>query len=256
MPRTASKHMATIDAQELTHAMLHPAPAAPFSSIGGAQLQALPQLTTIFDASLAQVSTGTYVHIPSNGTNIAPSLGFHSPIHAAPVPTATPTAVHNTLFPTHSHPRMGPNQAPSPRVIPHLDPSPLVGPSRTPSPRVSPSPAPSPRVIPSPAPSPRVSPSQDPPAVPTTPHHFRHQQNYPRAHVTPTHRASPHTQGNTGTNLCADFGGVVEEEEVPPQHHTRSQTARHSAYAVHALSMANAVVHPTTGANMEYRGLV
>jgi hypothetical protein len=36
-PRTASKDMATIAAQELTHTLMHPAPAAPFSIIGGAQ---------------------------------------------------------------------------------------------------------------------------------------------------------------------------------------------------------------------------
>jgi hypothetical protein len=41
MSRTASKDIATIAALELTHALLHPAPAAPFSIIGGAQLVAL-----------------------------------------------------------------------------------------------------------------------------------------------------------------------------------------------------------------------
>jgi hypothetical protein len=40
MPRTASKYMATIAAKELTHALMHPAPAATFSAIGGAQLEA------------------------------------------------------------------------------------------------------------------------------------------------------------------------------------------------------------------------
>jgi hypothetical protein len=38
MPRTAFKDTAIISAQELTRALLHPAPAAPFSSIGGAHL--------------------------------------------------------------------------------------------------------------------------------------------------------------------------------------------------------------------------
>jgi hypothetical protein len=41
MPRTASKDLATIAAQELTHTIMHPAPAAPFSIIGGAHLEAL-----------------------------------------------------------------------------------------------------------------------------------------------------------------------------------------------------------------------
>jgi hypothetical protein len=51
MPRTASKDMATIAAQELTHALMHPAPAAPLSAIGEAKLGALRQLATIFDAT-------------------------------------------------------------------------------------------------------------------------------------------------------------------------------------------------------------
>jgi hypothetical protein len=74
--------MAIIAAQELTHALLHPAPAATFSSIGGAQLQALRQLEMIFDAALTYASTGTDVPVPSNITNVAPSTGCHSPSHA------------------------------------------------------------------------------------------------------------------------------------------------------------------------------
>jgi hypothetical protein len=50
MPRTASKDLANIASLELTHALLHPAPAAPFSIIGGAQLEALRQLTAIFNS--------------------------------------------------------------------------------------------------------------------------------------------------------------------------------------------------------------
>jgi hypothetical protein len=55
MPRTASKDMATIAAKELTHALMHPAPAAPFSAIGGAQLEALQKLATIYDATLLMI---------------------------------------------------------------------------------------------------------------------------------------------------------------------------------------------------------
>jgi hypothetical protein len=240
MPRTTSKDMATISAQELTHALLHPVPADTFSSIGGAQLQALRQLATIFDAELPHASTGTSVPVLSNITNVAPSPVCHSPRHAATVPQATPTSVHHVLFPTHAPPRMGPSQSPSPRVSPRLAPYPGVGPSRAPSPRVRPSQSPSPRVSPSQAQSPRVSASQAPPAVPTTLHHLRYQQPSPRARGTPTHRASPHGQGTTSTNLCDDFLDVVEEAEVPPQHRTCSQTARHSAHAVHSMPMAKA----------------
>jgi hypothetical protein len=246
MPHTASKDVVIIAAQELTRALLHPEPAAPFSTIGGSQLQALMQLTTIFDAALHHASTSTPEPVLSNGTNIASSPGCRSPHHAAPVPPDTSTAVHNTLFPTHAPPRMGPRQAQSSRVSPRL----------APSPRVEPSQAPSPRVIPSQDPSPTASPSQSPPAVPTTPHHLRHQQPSPMAHDTPTHRASQHTQGTTCTNLFDDFEDVVDEEEVPPQQSIHSHTARHSANVGHSMPMANTVIYPTTGANMEYRGLV
>jgi hypothetical protein len=44
MPRTSSKYLASIAALELSHALQHPAHAAPFSQIGTAQLHALRQL--------------------------------------------------------------------------------------------------------------------------------------------------------------------------------------------------------------------
>jgi hypothetical protein len=72
MPRTSSKDMATIAAQELTHALMHPAPAAPFSAIGGAQLESLRQLATIFYAALPRSATGSSVPVPSTDTNNAP----------------------------------------------------------------------------------------------------------------------------------------------------------------------------------------
>jgi hypothetical protein len=146
-------------------------------------------------SALPHASTGTSEHVPSNGMNIAPSPECRSPSHAPTVPPATPTEVHNALFLTRAPPGMGPSQAPSPTVIPRLAPSPRMGPSQAPSPRVSPSQAP----------SPRMSPSQAPPAVPTTPYHLRHQQPSPRDNGIPTHRASPYTQGTTGTNIFDEF---------------------------------------------------
>jgi hypothetical protein len=58
-----------------------------------------------------------------------------------------------------------------------------------------------------------------------------------------------------GTNLYGDFFDVSEGDQ-PPRHRTRSQTAQHSAHLVLSIPMENAVIHPTTGANMEYRGLI
>jgi hypothetical protein len=130
MPRTASKYMVTIAAKELTHALMHPAPAAPFSAIGGAQLEALQQLATIFDAALPRSATGSPV--PSTNTNKAPSNIFQSPPHSAPARTPTPSPLPRAPPPTHAPTRMGPPSAPSPSVGPRLAPSPRVGPSRAP----------------------------------------------------------------------------------------------------------------------------
>jgi hypothetical protein len=47
-PQMSSTYAATMAAKELTHALLNPAPAAPFATIGDAQLVALKQLTQIF----------------------------------------------------------------------------------------------------------------------------------------------------------------------------------------------------------------
>jgi hypothetical protein len=219
-------------------------------------LEALRQLATIFDAAIPRSATVFFGPVPSNATNKTTSPAFHPPYYSAPVHPATPIAVHGALFPTHAPPPMGPRHAPSPRVSPRLAPFPRVGPSRTPAPRVRASQAPSQRVSPRQAPSQRVIPSQAPPAVPPTPNHLRHQPLSPRAHVPQPHRSSPNGHGSTGTNLYGEFEGAVEEEDVPSQHRTHSQTSRHSAHAVHAMPMANAVIHPPTGTNIGYRGLI
>jgi hypothetical protein len=61
MPNTSSKDLASIAALELSNALQNPAPAAPFSHIGTAQLQALRQLSDIFSAALP---SGTAQHAP------------------------------------------------------------------------------------------------------------------------------------------------------------------------------------------------
>jgi hypothetical protein len=58
-----------------------------------------------------------------------------------------------------------------------------------------------------------------------------------------------------GTNLNGAFADEIEQEH-PPRHRTRSQTARHSAHMVQSIPMANAVIHPAISANMEYRGFI
>jgi hypothetical protein len=247
MPCTASKYMATIAAQELTHAIMHPAPAAPFSAIGGAQLEALRQLADIFDAALPRSATGSSVPFPSTETNNIPSTPFQLPSYPAPAYTTTPTPARRATGPTHAPPRMVPPPAPSPSVGPCIAPSPRVGPIRAPAPRVRPSQAPSPRVNPTPVPSPGVGPTRVTPAMQATPHQFRHHPPSPTSHTPSPCGSSKLGHGIPGTNLYGDFMDVVEEEHAPPQHRTRSQTARHSAHLVQYIPIANAVIHPTTG---------
>jgi hypothetical protein len=143
---------------------LHPAPAAPFSSIGGAHFQALRKLATIFDTALPHASTGNSVHVLLHGTNIAPSPGCQSSSHSDPVPPATPTSVQCTI----------------PNARSSVDgPQPIsISDGETMSCSIS-------VMGPSWVPFTRVSPSQSPPAVPTIPHHLRHQQPSPRAHGMP-----------------------------------------------------------------------
>jgi hypothetical protein len=52
MPSTSSKDLASIAALELYNALQNPEPAAPFSQIVTAQIQALRQLLDIFSAAL------------------------------------------------------------------------------------------------------------------------------------------------------------------------------------------------------------
>jgi hypothetical protein len=61
MPHRSSQYMARIAELELSNALQNPAPAAPFSNIGTAQLQALRQLSDIFSAALP---SGTAQHAP------------------------------------------------------------------------------------------------------------------------------------------------------------------------------------------------
>jgi hypothetical protein len=61
MPQTSSKDLAIVAALELSNALQNPAPVAPFSHIGMAQLQALRQLSEIFSAALPST---TIQHAP------------------------------------------------------------------------------------------------------------------------------------------------------------------------------------------------
>jgi hypothetical protein len=86
MPRTSSKDLASIAAMEISHALQHPAPAAPFSQIGTAQLQTLRQLSYIFSAALP-----TRPAPPTDPPSLQPTtIGTtvrQQPINPTPIPT-------------------------------------------------------------------------------------------------------------------------------------------------------------------------
>jgi hypothetical protein len=126
MPATSSKDIASIAALQLSHALQNPSPAAPFSHIGTAQLQALRQILDIFSAALP---SGTAQHAPPLTQN---SSQFRSTVQQGctthtrqPIP-ATPI-ISPTLAPQRSQ-RVIPSQVPSPRMTPRMNPNDVASP--------------------------------------------------------------------------------------------------------------------------------
>jgi hypothetical protein len=115
--------MATIAAQELTHALVNPTPAAPFSTIGTTQLRDLLQLAAIFDAALPG-------DVPTS--NPSPSTA-PSPTGPPSVPSSTPGPPH---VPHHTPVTTQTNRYITPRVTPSIVPHPMSAPIGVPYLRV------------------------------------------------------------------------------------------------------------------------
>jgi hypothetical protein len=118
-----------IAALELSHALQNPAPAAPFSHIGTAHLQALRQLSDIFSAALP---SGTAQHEPPLTQNssqfrstVQQGCTTHTRIPRQPIPD-TPI-ISPPLAPRRSQ-RVIPSQVPSPRVTPRMNPNDVASP--------------------------------------------------------------------------------------------------------------------------------
>jgi hypothetical protein len=113
--------------------MQNPAPAAPFSNIGTAQLQALRQLSDIFSAALPP---STAQHAPPLSQN---SSQFRSTVQQGTVDQTRmpqqpiPTPVRSPSLAPRRPQRVIPIQVPSPRVTPRLNSS-NVAPPRVPTP--------------------------------------------------------------------------------------------------------------------------
>jgi hypothetical protein len=103
--QTQYKYMATISVLELSNALQNPAPVAPFSHIGNAQLQALRQLSYIFSKAFPQTTTQ---HAP---TMYQASSQFRNTVHPA-VP-AVPAPVPMLGSPSRAPPALAiPSQSP------------------------------------------------------------------------------------------------------------------------------------------------
>jgi hypothetical protein len=135
MPHTSSNDLVSIAALELSNALKSPAPEAPFSHIGTAQLEALRQLSDILTAALPPTTTN---HAPTmsqasskfrNTIPLPPVPMLRSPIQA---PTYLATPLQSPHLAHYPYQRVIPGQAPSPRV------EPIVNPMNVAYPRVNP----------------------------------------------------------------------------------------------------------------------
>jgi hypothetical protein len=235
MPRTSSKDLASIAALELSNALQNPAPVAPFSQIGTAQLQALRQLSDIFSAAL-----------PSRTKQQAPPLSQNSSQFRSTVQQGTadqtrmpqqpvPTPVHSPSLAPRRSQRVIPIQVPSPRVTPILNSSDVAPPT-----------------VPTPLPPTTV--------IPITPH--------------PDSVNAPYMpQGMAGVNLFDTFEEEHTTPTIP-RYNTRALARQHAAHQAQTLRprifcplafpthpkipkhLANSVINEDTGASLEYRHLI
>ena len=96
MPRTSSADAAKQAAHDLIHALLHPAPAAPFATLGVAQTQALQQLAQIFAGAIDNIQTPT-----NQAPRPLPRVNNSPPRVAAQPPSSAPR-VAIRRYPTRS----------------------------------------------------------------------------------------------------------------------------------------------------------
>jgi hypothetical protein len=80
MPHTSSKDLASTTALELSNALQNPAPAAPFSHIGTAQLQSLCQLSDIFSAAVPSNTAQHATYVAQTSSQFRSTVpSFHIP---------------------------------------------------------------------------------------------------------------------------------------------------------------------------------
>jgi hypothetical protein len=119
MPHMSSADAATLAAQDLTHTLLHPAPAAPFATLSNTQAEAIAQLAEIFRQVTPRPRPPRLLPPPADESPIPEKIPHppprvrSKPNHTPPIPVPTPT----------SSPRVPRSVAPDapvppPRVVP------------------------------------------------------------------------------------------------------------------------------------------
>ena len=99
VPKTSSNNADVQATCDLTHALLHPAPATPFAKIGVNQMDAIQHLATIFNRAVP-----TFLSTPASSPRV-PIVSLMAPIPApltldpAPVPRVTPGPPPGTFSP-------------------------------------------------------------------------------------------------------------------------------------------------------------
>jgi hypothetical protein len=245
IPNTSSKDPTSIAALELSNALQNPAPAAPFSHIGTAQLQALRQLSD-FSCSTSVWYSTTCTPIDTNSSQFRSTVKqgctTHTWMPRQPIPATS--MIYPPLAPRRSQ-RVTPSQVPSPRVTPRMNPNDVA----------------SPRVI---------TALQLANVIPLTPNPDSDNASY-----------MPH--GMAGMNLFDTFEEEHMETPAIPRYNTRARARQHSANQAHTLTprifrpiaftnnqsitlpfkqapktmpMANSVINEDTVASLEYRHLI
>ena len=120
--KTSSRDAAVQASHELTHVLLHPAPATPFAKIGDNQMDAIQHLATIFDRAvptpLSTPASSPRVPIVSLTASIPPP----PTMAPAPVPRVTPGPPPGVFFPAPTVPHLiepNPDEVVDAKIPPH-----------------------------------------------------------------------------------------------------------------------------------------
>ena len=240
MPATSSADAATDAARELTAALLNPAPASPFPSLGTEQMAAIKQLAAIFHVATAAKPTFLVklAPTPSPAPTPAPPLAHKQSLAQAPSPPLVHKPSARAIRFQNRQRRANATPLPSTRL--HRIPSPA-------RPRTT-VPAQPPRV--SPPSSPFGTPSPRPPEPILWP--------LPRVPTPTAHAPLPDAPHLIPPDCDAPFTLPGRRSAPPLNRPFNSMQGRYIAattHLLHAEILANSVIDDATGLSLEYAAL-